>query len=674
MSINHEISSKIDRIKKIISNLINNGDIDSAKSVIEKSLHLFKDDADFSSIMGTVYYIENNFDKALDVLKNGLLIDYYNIDINYNLGVIYESLNNYKLSYFYYYKAFNLTQKNELKSEINQKLLSLKQKIDNIEEVVKRPKIAFFVKKGMDSFINDIIKGLSEGYDTRKIVVTDYKQIDEGMQWADICWFEWCDELVIYGSRHKLASEKKIFCRLHRYEAFTNYIFQVNWENVDKIIFVAKHIMDYVNNKLNNVIYSKSIVIPNGIDMIKFNFKKRIKGYNLAYLGYLNYRKAPNLLLQVFKKLHDKDKRYKLYIGGKFQDEENISYFNYIVKEMGLTDYIIFNEWVDDVNEWLEDKDYVISCSISEGHPVGIMEAMAKGIKPIIHNFVGAKDIYPSKWVWNTIDEAVEMILSDEYDSNIYRNFINNNYSFEIQISNISKIFNKILIIDKSLKNKITNDDISTQDVKNFYNQFSSYLKNDRERENPRHIYVKNRIKSIITPECSVLDLGCGIGITTEFVKSSGVKKVIGVDISEENIKSAREASNNIEYIVGDITSIDLGKKFDVILMIDVLEHIPIAKYKELFRTIKKHLQQDGLIYLTIPNYQYQEFIRIYRPDLMQIIDNSISLDMILSYCKNENLIINFFNIYGIDFPHQYNELILANEPIYTDIWASLIR
>jgi len=360
MSINHEISSKIDRIKKIISNLINNGDIDSAKSVIEKSLHLFKDDADFSSTMGTVYYIENNFDKALDVLKNGLLIDYYNIDINYNLGVIYESLNNYKLSYFYYYKAFNLTQENELKSEIDQKLLSLKQKIDNIEEVVKRPKIAFFVKKGMDSFINDIIKGLSEGYDTRKIVVTDYKQIDEGMQWADICWFEWCDELVIYGSRHKLAKEKKIICRLHSYEAFTEYIYKVEWNNVDKVIFVAKHILELVNEKLNKIIYSKSVVIPNGIDINKFNFRERERGFNIAYVGYINYKKGPMLLLQVFKALHDRDSRYKLYIAGQFQDERDILYFNQMIKEWRLENAIIFDGWRNVIDKWLEDKNYIL--------------------------------------------------------------------------------------------------------------------------------------------------------------------------------------------------------------------------------------------------------------------------------------------------------------------------
>ena len=42
------------------------------------------------------------------------------------------------------------------------------------------------------------------------------------MIWADICWFEWCDELVAYGSKLSIAKEKRIICRLHSYEAFTD--------------------------------------------------------------------------------------------------------------------------------------------------------------------------------------------------------------------------------------------------------------------------------------------------------------------------------------------------------------------------------------------------------------------------------------------------------------------
>ncbi|MBO0584490.1 hypothetical protein EXQ36_07675 [Clostridium botulinum] len=113
-----------------------------------------------------------------------------------------------------------------------------------------KKKIVFFILPGLDNFIDDIIEYLSQEYDTKKVIVNYYDQIDEEMKKADICWFEWCDPLVAYGSKLETAKDKKIICRLHSYEAFTSYIYEINWSNVDKVIFVAEHIKRLVLSKI----------------------------------------------------------------------------------------------------------------------------------------------------------------------------------------------------------------------------------------------------------------------------------------------------------------------------------------------------------------------------------------------------------------------------------------
>lgn len=187
----------------------------------------------------------------------------------------------------------------------------------------------------MDSFIDDIIEGLSQDYITIKSIVTDFKQIDKGMKWADICWFEWCDELIIYGSKLELAKEKTIICRLHSYEAFEEYPSKVNWDIIDKIIFISENIKNLVveNFQLDN---KKIATIPNGIDINKYNFKERKEGFNIAYVGYINYKKGPMLLLQTFKAICDKNPKYKLFIAGKFQDSRDVLYFKQMIKEFGI--------------------------------------------------------------------------------------------------------------------------------------------------------------------------------------------------------------------------------------------------------------------------------------------------------------------------------------------------
>ncbi|OCA97365.1 glycosyltransferase family 4 protein [Clostridium beijerinckii] len=315
---------------------------------------------------------------------------------------------------------------------------------ENIKEDVScavkdKMKLVFFVRLGLDSFLGDIIEALSQEYEIKKIIVTEYKQIEDGMQWADICWFEWCDELIAYGSKLELAREKKVICRLHSYEAFTDYINNVTWNSIDKLIVVGAHIKDFIVQNFN--IDEKIIsVIPNGIDEKKWTYKERENGFNIAYVGYINYKKGPMLLLHTFKAIYDEDNRYKLYIAGVFQDNRDVLYYNQMVRELGLENNVIYEGWQNDLDKWLEDKNAILCTSVLESQNISVMQAMCKGIKPIIHNFVGARVIYPYQYVWNTITEAVEMISDKNYTSKVYRAFIKERYSLNDQLIKIKDL------------------------------------------------------------------------------------------------------------------------------------------------------------------------------------------------------------------------------------------
>lgn len=313
-----------------------------------------------------------------------------------------------------------------------------------------KKRIIFFVKQGLDNFLEDIITGISNEYETKKIIVANFKQIDEGIEWADICWFEWCDELIAYGSRSSFAKQRKIICRLHSYEAFTNYPADVIWENVDKIIFVAEHIKNFVIDSFN-IDKDKAAVIPNGIPCKKWTFADRKPGFNIAYVGYINYKKGPMLLIHTFKAIYDIDNRYKLFIAGKFQDHRDVLYFNQMIKEFGIEDNVIYEGWQNNLDKWLEDKNYILCTSILESQNTSVMQAMVKGIKPIIHNFVGAKNIYPESLIWNTIGDAVSIVINNEYNSQEYDSYIKNNFELNDQIDKLKFILSNMLEIETNI-------------------------------------------------------------------------------------------------------------------------------------------------------------------------------------------------------------------------------
>ncbi len=369
----------------------------------------------------------------------------YNVDFNDVEGIEQSILMEYKKwlnKEKAHYEANTNVEKFERKNLTEQlsNLFDSTQLNDNHNN----SKIVFFSIKNGDKFLNDIIHELSKVYTVRKIIVTNISQIDEGMKWADICWFEWCDDLLAYGSNHGLAKKKKIISRVHRYEVFTNNPQKVNWMNVDKLIVVTDHLVKLLEDQLPDIKEKVAIeTIKNGVDINKYTFREN-KGYKIAFVGAMIYRKNPFFMLQIMKKLISKDSRYELHIAGDFNDLLIKKYWDYQISELGLENNIFFDGWQHDINEWLEDKSYILATTIHESFGYFIAEGMLKGIKPVIHNFLYAKEIWPENYLFNTIDEAVEMICNNEYFAEDYRDFVENNYSLSIQIEQTRKLINSL--------------------------------------------------------------------------------------------------------------------------------------------------------------------------------------------------------------------------------------
>ncbi|MEW8992953.1 methyltransferase domain-containing protein [Clostridium sp.] len=375
-----------------------------------------------------------------------------------------------------------------------------------IEKRINKKKIVFFSIKNGDNFLGDIIRKLSNIYEVRKVIVTNLNQIDEGMAWADICWFEWCDQLVVYGSKHKLAHDKKILCRLHRYEIFTDYPKNVDWNNVDKLILVTDHLKKFLVSQIPNIEKLVDIItINNGVDLDKYELVERKTGFNIAYVGYIHQRKNPVLLLQIINKLVQKDKRYKLYIAGQFQDKLIELYWNYQIQQMELQNNVIFEGWQDNISKWLENKNYILSSSIHESFGYGIAEAMSRGIKPIIHNFVFAKEIWDEKYLFNTVDEAVKMITNKTYNSKEYREFINKNYSLDKQITSIRTTLNKIDSINGYMwMNEINR--LNLDSIINEVHKFSSYTIDDIDKYNFYEAKIYMGKREVINENVEVIE------------------------------------------------------------------------------------------------------------------------------------------------------------------------
>jgi SAM-dependent methyltransferase len=65
----------------------------------------------------------------------------------------------------------------------------------------------------------------------------------------------------------------------------------------------------------------------------------------------------------------------------------------------------------------------------------------------------------------------------------------------------------------------------------------------------------------------SVLDAGCGTGRVATELARRGVDDVVGVDVDESMLATARRASAAVEWVRSDLAALDLGRTFDVVVM-----------------------------------------------------------------------------------------------------------
>jgi SAM-dependent methyltransferase len=73
----------------------------------------------------------------------------------------------------------------------------------------------------------------------------------------------------------------------------------------------------------------------------------------------------------------------------------------------------------------------------------------------------------------------------------------------------------------------------------------------------------------------NILEIGCGTGYWTEFLKKRGAKKYTGNDIAEISIKKLSEKYTEYNFIHGDISEIPLKENaYELCFMIDVTQHI----------------------------------------------------------------------------------------------------
>ncbi len=108
----------------------------------------------------------------------------------------------------------------------------------------------------------------------------------------------------------------------------------------------------------------------------------------------------------------------------------------------------------------------------------------------------------------------------------------------------------------------------------------------------------------------NILDVGCGGGLLSEPMSRMGAN-VTGIDASDKNIKIAKLHSKKnklkINYYCSSPEKLKLKKKFDVILNMEIIEHVEDINF--FLKSCSKLLKKNGLMFVATINKTLKSYV-----------------------------------------------------------------
>lgn len=206
--------------------------------------------------------------------------------------------------------------------------------------------------------------------------------------------------------------------------------------------------------------------------------------------------------------------------------------------------------------------------------------------------------------------------------------------------------------------------ELTQAEVKNYYDARIDEKLSDFIHRLPRiEVAIETLADWAPSNPCRVLEIGCGVGATSWRMARAWPKaEVIGVDPSAASIEVAKTCFKlpNLFYHAGFLQELDFEQKFDLVVLMDVYEHIPASDRKALHASLKRLLSQKSRLILMMPTPAHQSFLRKHLPDGLQPVDEDIHPHQITMLADDVDARLLYYREVGVWHYGDYVHVVLG--------------
>lgn len=199
------------------------------------------------------------------------------------------------------------------------------------------------------------------------------------------------------------------------------------------------------------------------------------------------------------------------------------------------------------------------------------------------------------------------------------------------------------------------------ENVVSYYDEHVKNKLNDYIKVNPRIEFGWETIKKYAPKNPQhILEVGCGMGNISSRMRGYWPNaQITGIDISTSSIQIAQKLFGDSKLSFKEtILTPDTFKDelFDLIIFMDVYEHIAVNDRPDVHAALNKLLKNKGRIILTVPTPANLKWSLINKPETMQPVDEHISFEVIGKLAADTNTEVMYYELINVwnvgDYAH----------------------